>query len=126
MINHIFVYGTLKSNETNYYIIESMNLKKVDDVKTVEKYQMYRNKFGTFPYLLDKKGNFNITGELYEITSDRQLEEFDQFEGVPTLYYRDVIKVKNDSDKIYEAYVYFKTDPYEYSDVDKTEMLEEW
>lgn len=127
MTKYIFLYGTLKNGEYNDNVIKNLDLKFISNVKTLNKYQMYKNLNHSFPYLLDKKGNFQIEGELYELINEKKdLIKLDNFEGAPYLYYRDIIEVVNNEEKSYNCYVYFKTNPYEYEDLDKSEMIFKW
>ena len=67
---------------------------------------MYPDQSYIFPYVLKDENNFNIIGELYKI-KESLMDEIDIFEGVPTFYFRDTIKV-NCNSQIYKAYIYFR------------------
>lgn len=96
----IFLYGTLKSGFVNHHIIKRIIGEQTPiKVITAEKYPMY-NGDSYFPYLEDQVGvGYNIIGEMVEITNQKDIDFLDTFEGVPYLYKRGTIKVKNEKDE---------------------------
>ena len=105
---NIFVYGTLKSNYHNHYILENCNAKFLSNVITVEKYPLFELK-EPFPYLQNNPGIGEfVKGELYYVDNIFK-EQIDYFEGVPTLYKNGKIKVTNGKEE-YEVDCYFKSE----------------
>ena len=105
-LKKVFVYGTLKSNQPNHYVLqtggayfEELQYKsenKIDfqpakfiaKAETVEKYPLVIASKFNIPYLLDKPGlGYNIQGEIYEV-SEILIEILDDFEGHPSYYKR--------------------------------------
>jgi len=105
----IFIYGTLKSNHYNNYVLKKYNPNYLGKVQTLNKYPMFKTYY-PFPYIQNDKGiGEYIIGELYEI-DDKYIKNIDDFEGVPDLYYKEKIKIKYlKSNKIENVYIYFKT-----------------
>ena len=113
----VFVYGTMKRGMENH--------DRLKDAKYLGKYESIRHlpmvadSSGYFPYVLnDKKGGFRIRGELYEIRHKTLMKAMDLFEGVPELYTRSKIYVKNKDAKTALAWIYFRSykNPYEIKD----------
>ena len=107
-----FVYGTLKKNQSNHWLINEVRGKFVSKCKTVYKHPMYQLN-QPFPYLDDvqDKGHV-IQGELYEIHKKFE-DRLDDFEGVPDLYKKGLIKVIL-NDKVEIANCYFTTNAHPY------------
>ena len=85
----LFVYGTLKKDKENSFLLESE--KFIGYASTLEKYPMLKKKDIYYPFLLNKPTEGNIiSGELY-LVSNKTLFELDMFEGPQ--YYRDEIEV---------------------------------
>lgn len=99
----VFVYGTLKKGFVNHSFLSKAEY--IGPVVTKEKYPMYIDTFGTYPYLLDKNDGYNIKGELY-IVDEHVLKSLDWLEGCPDYYKRKEITVLNGDSEI-TAYCYF-------------------
>ena len=85
----LFVYGTLKNDKENSFLLE--NEKFIGYASTLEKYPMLKKKDIYYPFLLNKPSEGNIiSGELYLVSNNKFLE-LDRFEG--SEYYRDEIEV---------------------------------
>lgn len=82
----VFVYGTLRRNYHNHKLISKAYF--ISEWVTPAQYTMIS--FGFYPAVI-AVGTSPIVGELYKI-NDKQLEEVDQIEGVPTFYQRDTIE----------------------------------
>ncbi|XP_045208474.2 putative gamma-glutamylcyclotransferase CG2811 [Mercenaria mercenaria] len=98
----IFVYGTLKSGEPNYNLMqdETSGMCIPRGVAyTKQKYPLVVASRYNVPYLLDKPGiGHNVQGELYEV-DDAQLERLDRLENHPKFYIRkDVVVTRNKDD----------------------------
>ncbi len=106
----IFIYGSLKRNFDNHYIIEKARYKC--KAKTVRKLDMFQEESANYPYLLNRTTNqsHHIKGELYEIYNENFLLEIDRFEDAPNYYKISTIKVKIYNGKIKKADVYFLKD----------------
>lgn len=89
---YLFVYGSLKRNFQNHYIIEG-EAKFINACKTENLMSLYRYKNFNFPYLTKEPKEY-IYGELYEI-SEELLKKLDRFEDYPNMYIREKIKIMN-------------------------------
>ncbi|KAJ0009374.1 hypothetical protein NQD34_001076 [Periophthalmus magnuspinnatus] len=87
----VFVYGTLKKGQPNYYrMFDTSNGKTefLGTAKTVKKFPLVIAGIYNVPYLLNIPGQGNqIHGEIYKV-DEKMLEFLDDFEGVPTHYQR--------------------------------------
>lgn len=99
----VFIYGTLKKGFINDSFLSKAEY--IGPVVTKEKYPMYIDTFGTYPYLLDKNDGYNIKGELY-IVDEHVLKSLDWLEGCPDYYIRKEITVLTKAGEI-KAYCYF-------------------
>lgn len=105
-LRKIFVYGTLKRGMYNSRFLPNSVIKKMEKVTT--RGTLYYISSGSFP-CLKLEGDNTIHGEVYTIHEkhwDRILEDVDCLEGCPTLYTRQIIKVKNKHGKEFEAWGY--------------------
>ena len=83
----VFVYGTLKKNEPNHYVMTSTP-GFISNGETLTKYPLVIASKFNIPYLLDKAGTGHvIKGEVYEVNDD-MLKVLDDFEGHPEYYQR--------------------------------------
>lgn len=101
---YLFIYGSLKKGFDNHHIIEKATY--ISKAKTVNKFAMYKNKKGDYPYLVKDQHLDNINGELYRINRKDLLIKIDKFEDSPNYYQREKIKIKTRSG-IKVAYTYF-------------------
>lgn len=122
MANHILVYGTLKQGYSNHHLLE--HSKYVCTTITTDKYFM--GSYYAFPIVLENNADYNIVGEIYEI-SDETLQEVDLLESNGTLYERKRVRVK-DFDKL--VWMYFIKNPTDFSDdgivTSERNELQEW
>ena len=103
-LHKVFVYGTLKQNQPNHYMLQNGGPDLEDfkssknqifqpaqficKAKTTEKYPLVIASKFNIPYLLDKPGTgHQIQGEIYQI-DDLLLKILDDFEGHPNYYLR--------------------------------------
>jgi gamma-glutamylcyclotransferase (GGCT)/AIG2-like uncharacterized protein YtfP len=100
----LFVYGTLKSTESNHSVLDHADAEFIANVTTLNKYTKGETSF--FPYITEKYEKEFIDGELYEV-KDNKINIIDCFEGAPTLFYRKVIDVYDCNNKQYKAQCYF-------------------
>jgi gamma-glutamylcyclotransferase (GGCT)/AIG2-like uncharacterized protein YtfP len=119
----VFVYGSLKRNFDNHYIIEKAKYKC--EAKTLKRFDMFKEDCANYPYLLKRTTtkSYNVKGELYEISRNDILNELDKFEDAPNYYERRTIKVKIYSGEIKKADAYFMK---EHKIPKNKEPLEEW
>jgi len=119
----VFVYGSLKKDFNNHYVIEKAKYKC--KAKTVKRFDMFEEDCANYPYLLKRTTvkSHNIKGELYEIYRDDMLNELDRFEDAPNYYERHTIKVKIYDGTIKKADAYFMK---EQRIPKNKEPLEEW
>lgn len=73
----VCVYGTLKKNKHNNYLLTTDNNKFLGEYKTEPKFTMYSA--GGFP-ILKPSGNTSINTEVYEVT-DQTLDRLYALEG---------------------------------------------
>ena len=102
-LHKVFVYGTLKQNQPNHYMLETggpdladfqstseqfLPAKHICQAQTKEKYPLVIASKFNIPYLLDKPGTgHQIQGEIYQV-NDLLLKILDDFEGHPNYYLR--------------------------------------
>lgn len=87
----VFVYGTLRARQSNHRVMERVGAVRVskDAVSTEPAFTM--RDLGAYPAIF-RDGSTSITGEVYEVDDDG-LRELDIFEGVPTLYSRERVRL---------------------------------
>ncbi|KAJ4878091.1 AIG2-like family protein [Raphanus sativus] len=90
LANHIFVYGTLKRNHPNHFLIEDL-ISKNDAVYVGQRttrlsFPLVTGLYG-IPYLINRSGSGQrIRGELYAV-SKRGLVRLDELEGIKVEHY---------------------------------------
>nr|XP_043875148.1 gamma-glutamylaminecyclotransferase B-like [Solea senegalensis] len=93
----IFVYGTLKKGQPNYFrMLDSTNGKAelLASALTTEKYPLVIAGKCNIPFLLNIPGQgHRVHGEIYSV-DDRMLKFLDAFECIPTMYQRTGISVE--------------------------------
>ncbi|XP_070711938.1 gamma-glutamylaminecyclotransferase B-like [Pempheris klunzingeri] len=93
----VFVYGTLKKGQPNYYrMFDSANGKTefLASARTTQKYPLVIAGNYNIPFLLNIPGQgHRIQGEIYKV-DDRMLRFLDDFEGVPAMYQRTLVKLE--------------------------------
>lgn len=70
-----FVYGTLKKNKHNHYLLNGC--KYLSDFETEKKYTLFD---GGFP-IIEREGGTSIKGELYETSSESIINNIFSLEG---------------------------------------------
>lgn len=99
----LFVYGTLKEGGSNHYSY-LREAQKEGRYKTVNKYGLRVNGAPA----LTKESYDNIKGELYYV-DEEELAKIDELEGHPSLYQRELIRVKSQYGNLKEyAWAYFR------------------
>ncbi|KAM9334222.1 gamma-glutamylaminecyclotransferase-like [Symphorus nematophorus] len=121
----VFVYGTLKKGQPNYYrMFDSANGKAefLASACTTQKYPLVIATKHNIPFLLNIPGQgHQVQGEIYKV-DERMLKFLDDFEDVPAMYQRTLVKLevkewvgetdgeeKPASGSITEAFVYSTT-----------------
>ncbi|XP_049426347.1 gamma-glutamylaminecyclotransferase B-like [Epinephelus fuscoguttatus] len=93
----VFVYGTLKKGQPNYYrMIERANGKAefLASARTTQKYPLVVAGKYNIPFLLNIPGQGRrVRGEIYKV-DDKMLKFLDDFETVPTMYQRTLVKLE--------------------------------
>ncbi|XP_074483150.1 gamma-glutamylaminecyclotransferase B-like isoform X1 [Sebastes fasciatus] len=93
----IFVYGTLKQGQPNYYrMFDSANGKAefLASACTVQKYPLIIASKYNIPFLLNIPGRgHRVRGEIYKV-DDKMLEFLDDFESVPSMYQRTQVQLE--------------------------------
>lgn len=94
---NVFVYGTLKKGQPNYYrMFDSANGKTefLASAYTIQKYPLVIASKNNIPFLLNIPGQgHQIQGEIYKV-DEQMLKFLDDFEGIPTMYQRTLIKME--------------------------------
>uniref|UniRef100_A0A8C2EHH9 Gamma-glutamylaminecyclotransferase n=1 Tax=Cyprinus carpio TaxID=7962 RepID=A0A8C2EHH9_CYPCA len=124
-MTRVFVYGTLKKGQPNYFRMENASNGEAEFLaraRTVEPYPLVITTKYNIPFLLNEPGTGQrVYGELYRV--DQQMLDFlDKFEGCPERYQRTKIQLEvQDGDgegehtprpgRIEEAFVYSKHEP---------------
>src|SRR5262249_3653075 len=99
----LFVYGTLKRGERNYFRMRDSEL--IAEVKTAPHFRAVDR--GAHPGLIrDHENGLSVYGELFAV-SDRCLAELDEFEGVPGPFVRELIEVDGHE----EVWAYYLNTP---------------
>ncbi|KAL3045516.1 hypothetical protein OYC64_013728 [Pagothenia borchgrevinki] len=120
----VFVYGTLKRGQPNYYrMLDVANgkAKFLASACTAQKHPLVIAGKHNIPFLLNVPGQgHRIKGEIYKV-DEKMLKFLDEFESVPTLYQRTEVKLeveewvgeeekeKMASGSITEAFIYSTT-----------------
>jgi gamma-glutamylaminecyclotransferase len=84
----VFVYGTLKKNFNNHYLLERS---KFEGKATISGFKMVD--LGAFPGAVRTEDQSVIHGEVYSISLDT-LKRLDQLEGHPDFYKRERVSTK--------------------------------
>jgi gamma-glutamylaminecyclotransferase len=100
---YVFLYGTLKKGYRNNSLMEGQ--KFIRNVETEPLYRLYDN--GSYPMLVLQKNlpANSIKGELWEVT-EKCAKKLDLLEGVPYLYKRAEIKLKDTEESPVIGYIY--------------------
>ncbi|UPQ88272.1 gamma-glutamylcyclotransferase family protein [Vibrio sinaloensis] len=81
----VFVYGTLRSGESNHYLLEHSQC--LGHYTTPAIYSLYD--LGPYPAVIE--GRDAIVGEVY-LVDQRTLEQLDRLEDIPVTYRREQIE----------------------------------
>ncbi|XP_029924588.1 gamma-glutamylaminecyclotransferase isoform X2 [Myripristis murdjan] len=96
-MTHVFVYGTLKKGQPNYYrMFDQANGKSefLASARTTEKFPLVIAGQHNIPFLLNIPGQGQrVRGEIYKV-DDQMLKFLDDFETVPTMYQRTEVKLE--------------------------------
>ncbi|XP_059409139.1 gamma-glutamylaminecyclotransferase C-like [Carassius carassius] len=121
----VFVYGTLKKGQPNYFRMENTSHGQAEFLaraRTVEPYPLVIATKYNIPFLLNRPGTGQrVYGEIYRV-DQKMLDFLDRFEGCPERYQRTEIKLEvQDGDSggentpkpgsIEEAFVYSNHEP---------------
>ncbi|MES9970712.1 MAG: gamma-glutamylcyclotransferase family protein [Candidatus Thiodiazotropha sp.] len=85
LLSRVFVYGTLRRNEVNHYLLDGARY--CGTCLTPPQYKMLD--LGAYPGVV-KRGDTSIEGEVYEVGA-QQMADLDRLEGYPHAYGREVI-----------------------------------
>ncbi|XP_043927172.1 gamma-glutamylaminecyclotransferase isoform X2 [Protopterus annectens] len=95
-MTYIFIYGTLKKGQPNYYRMTDGSKGKAEYCGkgyTLEKYPLVIAGEYNIPFLLNVPGlGHHITGEIYSVNS-QMLQYLDEFEGCPDWYQRTPVRI---------------------------------
>ncbi len=84
-LSRVFVYGTLRRNEVNHYLLAQASY--CGTWVTAPQYKMVD--LGAYPGVV-KNGTGCIEGEVYQVNA-QQMADLDRLEGYPHAYTREVI-----------------------------------
>ncbi len=101
MSNLLFVYGTLKRNYSNHYIIKNCKFKGVG--YTLERFKMFNK---GYPYIISNTNGYSVKGEIFEINSKNIWHQLDKLEDYPNEYNKKITKICLSS-KIINAWIYY-------------------
>lgn len=94
----VFVYGTLKTNQPNHYMMEDIengSAQLIGHGKTVECYPLIVASRYNVPFVLNACGiGHQINGEIYSV-NEKMLQTLDKFENHPNVYERQQTKIHN-------------------------------
>lgn len=122
-MTRVFVYGTLKKGQPNYYrMLDTTNgtVKFLARARTVDPYPLVIATNNNIPFMLNVPGKGQrVRGEIYEV-DDKMLKFLDWFESCPEMYQRPLVQLEveewagEDEDKpkagsIVESFVYNTT-----------------
>ena len=105
-LHTLFVYGTLKRNFHNHYLLEKAEYLGTGHTKY--KFALYVN---GIPFVIKTEQVSQIHGELYEI-NDKTLKQLDMLEGHPDWYFREQIDIVSASGQTINAWLYFYPEPH--------------
>lgn len=92
----VFVYGTLKINQPNYYLmLDQANgaSRFIGNGTTNDKYPLVIGTRYNIPFLVDLKNvGLNVNGEIFEV-NEKMLARLDELEGHPHFYVRQEITI---------------------------------
>ncbi|XP_034533312.1 gamma-glutamylaminecyclotransferase-like [Notolabrus celidotus] len=96
-MTRVFVYGTLKRGQpNNYRMFDTSNGKAelIASASTTQKYPLIITTQHNIPFLLNIPGQgHRVRGEIYKV-DDKMLEFLDDFESVPQMYQRTLVKLE--------------------------------
>lgn len=104
MSTKLFVYGSLKRNESAHSFLEHYGASFVKEAFTKSKYHLYQ--ISWFPGMVidELMAGKGVYGEVFEV-SDACLERLDQYEGSPDLFRRETITLEDGSEAVTYIYV---------------------
>lgn len=95
----VFVYGTLKTNQPNHYLLEDSekgSAKLICHGKTSESYPLIIATRYNSPFVLKAPGiGHQINGEIYSI-DEQMLQTLDKLENHPNLFERQEAQITKD------------------------------
>lgn len=97
--NRVFVYGTLKRNGSNHWLLIGASFR--GETATRQRFRMIS---ASFPVILDKKDGWPVHGEIYHV-NDETLASLDRLERVGRLYDRKIADVI-ENDREVKAHIY--------------------
>lgn len=103
---NLFVYGTLKRGQKNHHFLAGQEF--IGEAATMPLYRLYA--LGWYPGLvLDVDDGLEVQGELWAVDDDA-LAKMDAFEGVPDLFARQDVAVRDHFETV-QAYLFNQTVP---------------
>lgn len=95
--HHVFIYGTLKKDQPNHFIIKTTANGQAEFLaraRTVERYPLVIATKHNYPFLLNVPGmGQHVHGEIYCV-DQKMLDFLDEFEECPELYQRTTVQVE--------------------------------
>ena len=113
--NHLVaVYGTLKAGLSNHRLLSSALYRGAGATQ-----EIYPMQTQGVPFVFDFAGiGFNITVEVYEVTSVKAKNSLDSLEGHPTTYERKLTNIKMKDGSLKTCWLYFGNDHFHADDME--------
>lgn len=98
MVNHIFVYGSLRRGQgANYMMLDRSEFSHTDTIDGASLYAL-----GWYPGVKLDGSESVVHGDVYRINDASIMDDLDRYEGCPTLFKRRIVKTTKET----EVYVY--------------------
>lgn len=104
----VFVYGSLKRGFRNHHVM-NQSAGRCAGTAVLTGYGLHSVYSGAFPGIVRRDNRYKVHGELFSIPAER-LPRMDAFEGVPSLYTRERVRVRSGKRKFWAwVYVFART-----------------
>ena len=97
----LFIYGTLKTGYCRHHVLEKQTY--LGEARTDAKYRLFDT--GSYPALVEDPNGLEIEGQLWEVDASC-LDEIDAVEGVPDLFKRLPVALKEPPEDNVQTYIF--------------------